>query len=1122
VSPIRRTGISSSGHPDTDAHWYKDAIIYELRVGAFQDSDGDGRGDFRGLISRLDYLQDLGVTALWLLPFYPSPLKDDGYDISDYVGFHPNSGTLEDFKEFLEEAHRRRLRVITELVLNHTSDQHPWFQRARRAPAGSRARDFYVWSSNPERYSGVPIIFPDFEASNWTWDPVAKAYYWHRFYAHQPDLNYENAEVRRAVLRFVDHWLALGVDGLRLDAVPYLYERDGTHCENLPETHAFLRQIRKHIDERFADRMLLAEANHWPEDAIAYFGNGDECHMAFHFPLMPRLFMSLQMEDRFPLLDIIAQTPAIPDSCQWALFLRNHDELTLAMVTDEERDYMFRYYANDAQARINLGIRRRLAPLLENDRRRIELMNALLFSLPGTPVIYYGDELGMGDNVYLGDRNGVRTPMQWSSDRNAGFSRANPQRLYAPVIIDPEYHYESINVEGQQAQRYSLLNWTKKLIALRKRYRGLAHGSIDFLMPSNRKILAFLRSWRDERILMIANLSRVSQYAELDLSAHRGLVPVELFGRTPFPTITEQPYLITLGPHSFYWLALETPQTRAAETTAPAGPLPALRLGGEWSTLHEGPNRAALEKALPRLLRQFPWFTDRAHSAEVARVLDSISIPADGRQVAITLVETAQDERIRHTHALALGFARHDPAAEALAGAVASVELASGGDTVRGSLYEVVQVPGFCRALIEAISRRRRWRGAHGDVVAVPAPGRSKFEVEDRLEISLLRRDARVTVLRCGEHFVLKLYHQVPEGVSPELEIGRFLAERPGMARVPALVGALEYRRRRHGGEPRTLALLQEVIPNQDDAWVWTLDQLDQFFERALLTGLPVDQIPIPRVPLLDLVEADPPPLMVQLMGPIEAIRLLGQRTAELHLALASGPENPALAPESFTAHYQRSLYQSMRNGARAVLALLAERRYLLPADVRATAENLPQQEAELLAGFSGVLTRHLDAKRIRCHGDYHLGHILCTGSDFAIWDLEGERGDSSGEQRLKRSPLRDVAGMLRSFEYATSAALVSSSATMRPEDAPALHSWARFWRQWASSAFLRAYLRGMSGSGLLPRERNDVRVLLRALLLEKSVQGLGYELVERPHWAPAALRFLDEILRAQDPGSVL
>ena len=539
-----------------DPLWYRDAIIYEVHVRAFQDSSGDGIGDFKGLTSRLDYLADLGVTAIWLLPFYPSPLRDDGYDIADYTKVHPDYGSLRDARTFIREAHERDLRVITELVFNHTSDQHPWFQRARRAKPGSPERNWYVWSDTPDRYKDARIIFKDFEASNWSWDPVAGAYFWHRFYSHQPDLNFEEPRVREALLKATDFWLEAGVDGLRLDAIPYLYEREGTNSENLPETHGFLKDLRRHVDEHFAERMLLAEANQWPEDSVEYFGDGDECHMAFHFPLMPRMFMALRMEDRFPILDILEQTPALPETCQWALFLRNHDELTLEMVTDEERDYMYRVYAADPQARINLGIRRRLAPLLGNNRRRIELMNGLLFSLPGTPVIYYGDEIGMGDNVYVGDRNGVRTPMQWSSDRNSGFSSANRQRLYLPIVTDPEYHYEAVNVDAQQSNPQSLLWWMKRVIALRKRHPAFGRGSLRFLHPENRRILAFVREHEDETILVVANLSRYAQWTELPLDAFEGRVPVELFGSVDFPRIGADPYMISLGPHSFLWFRL--------------------------------------------------------------------------------------------------------------------------------------------------------------------------------------------------------------------------------------------------------------------------------------------------------------------------------------------------------------------------------------------------------------------------------------------------------------------------------------------------------------------------------------------------------------------------------------
>src|SRR5437763_3248806 len=585
-----------------DPLWYKDAIIYELHVKTFCDSDGDGMGDFRGLMEKLDYLQELGVTAIWLLPFYPSPMRDDGYDIADYFDVNPNFGTLDDFRAFLAAAHQRNLRVITELVINHTSDQNLWFQKSRRAFArygpvaagddrGSARvtvvsapgysddelayKDFYVWSDTPEKYKDARIIFNDFETSNWAWDPVAKGYYWHRFYSHQPDLNFDNPAVHEAVKKVCDFWLSMGVDGLRLDAVPYLYEREDTNCENLTETHGFLRELRAHVDAKFPNRMLLSEANQWPEDAAAYFGKGDETHMSFHFPLMPRMFMSLQMEDRSPIIDIMDQTPPIPDNCQWAMFLRNHDELTLEMVTDEERDYMWRVYANDPHARINLGIRRRLAPLLNNNRRKIELLNTMLFSMPGTPIIYYGDEVGMGDNIYLGDRNGCRTPMQRSSARNAGFSRADPPRLYAPPIMDPVYGYQAINVEAQERYPFSLLNWMKRLISTRRQHRVFGRGSIEIAGCANRKVLAYLRRDERETILIVANLSRTVQPAEVDLKAFAGLIPIEMNGLTEFPRIGEQPYFLTLGPYASYWFTLQQSPMQMTQAGAAAAPVEA-------------------------------------------------------------------------------------------------------------------------------------------------------------------------------------------------------------------------------------------------------------------------------------------------------------------------------------------------------------------------------------------------------------------------------------------------------------------------------------------------------------------------------------------------------------------
>ncbi|MEA2752345.1 MAG: maltose alpha-D-glucosyltransferase / alpha-amylase, partial [Myxococcales bacterium] len=619
---------------ENDPLWYKDAVIYEVRTRSYFDSNGDGVGDLKGLAMKLDYLADLGVTALWLLPHYPSPGRDDGYDIADYTEIHQDIGTLEDFDELIVEAHRRNIRVITELVLNHTSDQHPWFQRARRAAPGSAERDFYVWSDNADSYKEARIIFRDFEPSNWSWDPVAKAYFWHRFFAHQPDLNFENPAVHEAMLGVVDFWMARGVDGLRLDAVPYLYESEGTNCENLPLTHAFLKKLRKHVDDKFPGRMLLAEANQWPEDAAAYFGNGDECHMNFHFPIMPRLFMSIHMEDRFPIIDILRQTPELHPTCQWAMFLRNHDELTLEMVTDDERDYMYRAYANETQARINLGIRRRLAPLVGNDRRKMELLNGLLFSMPGTPVLYYGDEIGMGDNVYLGDRNGVRTPMQWSSDRNAGFSRANPQKMILPIIIDPEYHYEALNVEMQQSNPNSLLWWTKRLIALRKRFQAFGRGSVEFLHPSNPRVLAFIRRFDDEAILVVANLSRHAQYVELDLAAMKGMIPVELMGRTKFPQVGEQPYVLSLGGYDFYWFSVEpSRQASQEQRLSDLGPVPITCSSAD--ELLFGAERTLLEEALPAYLDARDWTTAAVAGAQI---VEAVRIPRESDGAAPPLV----------------------------------------------------------------------------------------------------------------------------------------------------------------------------------------------------------------------------------------------------------------------------------------------------------------------------------------------------------------------------------------------------------------------------------------------------------------------------------------------------
>jgi maltose alpha-D-glucosyltransferase/alpha-amylase len=1101
--------------------WYKDAVIYEVHVRAFQDSNGDGIGDFRGLISRLDYIADLGVTAIWLLPFYPSPLRDDGYDTADYRTVHPSYGTLRDFRQFLRAAHERGLRVITELVLNHTSDQHPWFQRARRAKPGSKARDFYVWSDTPDRYTDARIIFKDFETSNWTWDAEAGAYFWHRFYAHQPDLNFENPEVKKALFRIVDYWLEMGVDGLRLDAVPYLFEREGTNCENLPETHGALRDLRKHIDERFDDRMLLAEANQWPEDAVDYFGDGDECHMAFHFPVMPRMFMAIRQEDRFPIIDILTETPAIPESSQWAIFLRNHDELTLEMVTDEERDYMYRVYADDPQARINLGIRHRLAPLLGNDRRLIEMMNGLLFSLPGTPVIYYGDELGMGDNIYLGDRDGVRTPMQWSPDRNAGFSGANPQRLYLPVVIDPEYHASAVNVEAQQANPHSLLWWMRRLIALRKRYDAFGRGAIEFLLPENRKVLTFLRTLGEERILVVANLSRYAQYVELDLSRFQGMTPVAMLGGVEFPRIGELPYLLTLGPHDFYWFSLEQQDHGSSDGEQ----LPQIELRGHWTQVVESARgRAALEAAFPAWLQGKRWFGAKARRMRSAAIADTIRIPdpsaVNGPPLGYLLLVRAEfTEGDSETYLVPLAaLALEGRGEQPLPPSALALLHCGDGDLV---LHEPLNEPAFARALLDLIPGRKRLPAGNGALVAQRGTGLRSLRGEV-LESSLLQAEQSNTSLIFGDRLILKLFRRVEEGENPDVEIGRALTEHTSLAHVAPMYGSLEYRP--SGGESATLGVLSGYVPNEGDAWRFTLDSIDRFFEDALALG---GEPPLPTGSLVAISQLEPPALAHDtIAGYLESARALGRHTAEMHTALYSVPD-PAFAPEPLTLMARRALYQSMRTLARQVFLGLRKRSNELPGGAA-----LLERENDVLERFKALLDPTLVDVRMRVHGDYHLGQVLWTGKDFTIIDFEGEPARSVSERRIKRSPLRDVAGMLRSFHYAAYAGLfaelggphgparasIGSHArrdghTDDLETAPAVERWARFWYTWSSAAFLRAYLDEARASGFLPGSDRDIDVLLDAHMLEKAAYELRYEANNRPDWLQIPARGILQLL---------
>ncbi len=1109
---------------EDDALWYQDAIIYELHVRAFSDDDGDGVGDFRGLTRKLDYLQDLGITAIWLLPFYPSPLKDDGYDIADYTDILPIYGNMHDFRDFVEEAHRRGLRVITELVVNHTSDQHPWFQRARHAPPGSRWRDFYVWSDTPDKYKEARIIFKDYEYSNWAWDQVAKAYYWHRFYSHQPDLNYDSPQVRRAAFRVMDHWLRLGVDGLRVDAVPYLYEREGTNCENLPETHAFLKELRKHIDGKFKNRMLLAEANQWPEDVAAYFGDGDEFHMAFHFPLMPRMFMAIRREERFPIVDILQETPQILENCQWALFLRNHDELTLEMVTDEERDYMYRMYAHDAQMRINLGIRRRLAPLLNNDRKKIELMTGLLFSLPGTPVLYYGDEIGMGDNFYLGDRNGVRTPMQWSPNRNAGFSGANPQRLYLPVIIDPEYHYEAINVETQQNNPDSLLWWMKRIIALRKRFKAFGRGSLDLLHPQNPKVLAFIRRYQDETVLVVANLSHLAQQVHLDLTDFRGSIPVELFGRVSFAPIAESPYYITLGPYAFYWFSLEPEQAESLRLR----PLPAESIASPRTVtvkereeeLFEKENWTALERALLGYIRGRRWFRGKARHIRSVWIEDVVPLRFTDSIAHLVLLQVEYTEGEPETYLLPLTSASANDTEQLVSehphAIVARLKHRSRDSDAESILYDAMVDKDFCTGLLEAIARRRRFKGADSQVLALPTRAfkTSRGAPDAPLEPAPIKAEQSNTSVVYGDRLILKFFRRIEEGLNPDLEIGRYLTEKVSFAHIPPLAGALEYHRR--NARPVSLAILQGLVLNEGDAWRYTLDSLGRYFENVL-THPTVQVPPIPQRPLLSLGKEIPELAQETIGHYLASAQLLGKRTAELHMALASVTDDSDFAPEAFSVIYQNSIYHAMRSYTIQTLQLLRQRLEDLPEETKEDAQTVLQSEKAIIERFRMVRSRKFKAARIRCHGDYHLGQVLYTGKDFVIIDFEGEPVRPLSERRLKRSPLRDVAGMIRSFDYAAHTALLrQTSSALRPEDLPALEQWGRFWYIWVSATFLTAYLDVVSQSRLLPEDPEELKILLDAYLLDKAVYEIGYELNNRPDWMKVTLQGILQLLEAE------
>ncbi len=1099
----------------SDAQWYKDAIIYQAHVRAFFDSSNDGVGDFRGLTQKLDYLHSLGVNCIWLLPFYPSPLKDDGYDIADYENIHPSYGSLEDFDRFIAEAHRLGLRVITELVINHTSDQHPWFQAARRAPAGSPEREFYVWSETNQKYQGVRIIFTDTEASNWQWDEVAKAYYWHRFFHHQPDLNFDNPAVLEAVIEVMQFWFDRGVDGLRLDAIPYLIEREGTICENLEETHTVIKKIRAALDARYPDRMLLGEANQWPADVRPYFGDGDECHMAFHFPLMPRMFMGIRQEDRHPITEILRQTPDIPDNCQWAMFLRNHDELTLEMVTDEERDYMYQAYAADPQMRINVGIRRRLAPLLENSRRRIELLNGLLFSMPGTPVIYYGDEIGMGDNIYLGDRNGVRTPMQWTGDRNAGFSRSDPAQLYAPPIMDPVYGYQGLNVESQERALFSLLNWMKRMIGLRKQSKVFGRGTIDFLPAQNRKVLAYVRRYEGETVLCVANLARAVQPVELDLTQFKGMTPVEMLGLTEFPRIGDLPYFLTLGPYAFYWFRLQEAPAPVTARVATGGladvtSTPALFMGAAWETLLEGNVRTLVERdlLLPFLQRQ-RWFGGKARPARTARFADWGVLRRGPQPLFLTIVEVDFADGGRDQYFLPLTICAHADAKGLEERAPSSV-LASITGARKGILFDGWLDDRFARTLLEAVSVEEEAVTKRGAIRAIRGAAFAGLHdgIEEPVRVSRTSAEQSNTSIIYSDRFILKLFRRLQPGVNPDYEIGRQLSETAGFTRVPAIAGAFEYAR--VAEPPATLAMMQQLVKSQGDGWTHATDEVQRFYE--VVEGLQPPE-PFPAGQYSDLLEAPEPREVEQYMKPsVAGAEILGRRTAEMHLALASDSSNLAFTPETFTKEDLAALSSDAAAEAQTAFQTLESQDGQLPADVAESARRLLRSRETLLERLRAAPTLEFSTSKIRVHGDYHLGQVLWAEGDYFLLDFEGEPARPIEQRRLKQSPLKDVAGMIRSFSYAAYAGLFAHVAA-RPAEFERLEPWARLWQTWTTAAFLRGYLTSVAGALFIPAAASQRDTLLQLFVLDKALYELNYELNNRPDWVRIPLRGIFELL---------
>jgi maltose alpha-D-glucosyltransferase/alpha-amylase len=1088
--------------------WFKDAIFYEVSVRAFYDSNGDGIGDFPGLIQKLDYLEDLGINTLWLLPFYPSPLKDDGFDVINHTDVHPDYGTLQDFKNFLKEAHRRGIRVIIELILNHTSDQHPLFKRSRKAKSGSRYRDWYVWSDSPDKYKEARVMFAETEPSNWTWDTEAKAYYWHRFYHHQPELNYENTEVQMEMIKTADFWLKLGVDGFRLGSAAFLFEEDGTSCENLPQTHLYLKKLRAHIDKNYKDKVVIAEANLWPEDAATYFGGGEECHMNFNFPLMPRMFLALRTEDSYPIVDIIEQTPATPANCQWLVFLRNHDELALEMVTEEEKDYLMKAYASDSNSQVNAGIRRRLAPMLNNDRRKIELLYTILFSLPGTPVIYYGDEIGMGDNVYLGDRSGVRTPMQWNMNLNAGFSTANPQRLFLPIITDPIYRHESVNVATQEENPSSLLWWLKYTMGMRKRLGLFGKGEMKFIESSNAKVLAFVRTMDKQRVIVVANLSQFSQAATLNLSDYRDCDITEVFSQNRFMNVEEGDYNITIGPYGYFWFQVDTAEKK--EKADASGELPLIRSEISWERLLDNYNevRDLERKILPPFMKKCRWFGGKAKVISKISLHKVIPVKVEGDTHYLSIIEVHYVQRLPELYFLPLTFVPSDNLIDRVEYTVQSVvcraEIQGKQGFIMDSSYDRV----FRDFLFAGMQKESTIRDDEGGELRFCTSVFAKLARHKQIESKILKSDQSNTAIIYNDLYFFKFYRKLEKEINPDLEIVRFLSEHTTFQNSPKYAGSVEY----HDAEGKVIVfgLLQEKVENQGEAWGMAVDSVGRFYERVMAKG---KTLKLPKLINKSSIRfEDAPEILQELIGRgfYERMVRLGQRTAEMHLALASDTTNTAFSTENFTSNYQRSFYSSLRKLLRDRFSLLETSMSKLHPDIQVLAKKVLGLEDKILECFSEVYQVKISALKTRIHGDYHLGQVLFTGKDFVIIDFEGEPGLSFSERRLKKSPLKDVAGMMRSIHYAAFGKILLNE-NYRDRDLEFLEAWAEQWQHYVGRFYLGAYMERM-GMGATLSEEYDV--LLRVLLLEKATYELGYELNGRPDWTIIPLRGIDYLMR--------